>query len=162
MDENDMQRAINSLKKDLVIFESNKSSEILSIILIIVAFLGGGLIFGAIFKAVPLFLVMSIITSSLPLSTRFKELEDINLDVKNTRAQIAAYSDEIEKLKELRKSLERPIEKKKAVEKAKDKYEFKGRDTEKSKPKKSKDIPIEFFDESDFLDEEKDNGHKKR
>ena len=162
MDENDMQRAINSLKKDLVIFESNRSSEILSIILMIVAFLGGGLILGAIFKAVPLFLVMSVITSSLPLSTRIKELEDINLDIRTTKGQIVAYGDEIEKIKEIRKNLDRPIEKQKQTENTSDKYKFKGRETEKNKPKKNKDVPIEFFDESDFLDDRNDNGHKKR
>ena len=162
MDENDMQRAINSLKKDLVIFESNRSSEILSIILMIVAFLGGGLILGAIFKAVPLFLVMSVITSSLPLSTRIKELEDINLDIRTTKGQIVAYGDEIEKIKEIRKNLDRPIEKQKEKEITSDKYKFKGRETEKNKPKKTKDVPIEFFDESDFLDDGNNNGHKKR
>ena len=162
MDENDMQRAINSLKKDLVIFESNRSSEILSIILMIVAFLGGGLILGAIFKAVPLFLVMSVITSSLPLSTRIKELEDINLDIRTTKGQIVAYGDEIEKIKELRTNLDRPIEKQKQTENTSDKYKFKGRETEKNKPKRTKDVPIEFFDESDFLGDRNDNGHKKR
>lgn len=162
MDENDMQRAIDSLKKDLKTYNINKSSLILSIILLLVAFLGGGLLLGAIFKSVPMFAILSILAAVPNLSTKIKELEDVITDIKLTDAQIIAYGKEIEEIKQIRYNLAHPQNTEKTYDKPKLKYEYKGKDTEKSTSSDVKDIPIEFFDESDFLDDKNDIGHKKK
>ena len=158
MDEKDIERAIKNLKEKLTIYESNKLSEILSIILMIIAFLGGGLILGSIFESVPVFTTISLIASAVPLSTKFKELENINMDIKYTRKQIVKYNSDIKNLEALRKDLAHPQKKKASEEKPKEKYEYKGKNSSSN----VKDVPIEFFSENDFLNDEKDNGHKKR
>ena len=135
MDEKDIQKEIVNLRKSLTIYESNKLSEILTIVLISIAFVGGGLILGAIFKSVPLFIIVSIFASIPLLSMKIKELDEINLNIKSTGSKIAIYSEEIKKLKALKKTLENPLAKKKIA--GKSKLKTKDTKTEKSKANKN-------------------------
>lgn len=162
MDEKDMEREIQKLRKDLKTYEINKSSLILSIILLITALLGGGILLGSIFESMPLFVIASIAASIPVTSTKFKELEDIKMNIKGANNQIAIYENEIKRIKKTRYDLAHPQTKKKSEEKPKPNYEFKGRDIAKPEPSKTREIPIEFFDEKDFDDLPRENNHKTR
>ncbi len=148
LDENDMRKAIEKLKKDISINKINKSSLLLSIILTATGLIGSGILLGALFGQMGLAVVIGITACFPVLATRVKEYEEISKDIKYSFRQIEAYENDIALLQSKREALEKPVSKKTVTTTKKYSY-----DKTKKNPSKKDDIKIEFFDEKDFDDE---------
>ena len=157
LDENDMRKAIETLKKDIKVLKLDKSSLLLSIIMTGAGLVGGGILFGAVFGQLALGTMIGIIACAPVLATRIKMLEDLNNDIKYSTSQIAAYEKEITNLENRRQEV-MGVSPKKTTTKTTKKYAYDGtkKQTSKKEPK------IEYFDERDFDDYQEGNNHKKK
>lgn len=150
LDENDMRKAIDTLKKDISISKINKSSLLLSIILTAIGLIGSGVLLGAVFGQMGLAVTMGVIACIPVLATKVKEFEEVSNDIKYSEHQIATYEKDIADLQEKRAALTNPTPKKTTG--AQKKYSY---DRNKKESPKKEDVKIEFFDERDFDDEPK-------
>ena len=159
LDEKEMREAIKKLKHDVKINEINKSSLILTIILIAMSFIAGGVLLGAILGEMMLSIIIGISASIPMLAARVKVLSDTNTDIRLSKDQIIKYESDIKELETKRVNLEKPIPKKEETKRTTKNYSYvKNKD---NTPKK-REPKIEFFDERDFDDEPLRNSNKSR
>lgn len=146
--------------------KSAKNAEILlEVLLITLGILAGGLLTGAVFDLMLKAMVISLVVDGLVVFDRVSKIVENKDIIKRNERKIFEIEKQIREIsdKEYEKVKEQNIVKEKKNDTTKkngSKYSYNSSSAKTASQKK--DIPIEFFDESDFLDEPEENNHKKR
>lgn len=146
--------------------KSAKNAEILlEVLLITLGILAGGLLTGAVFDLMLKAMVISLVVDGLVVFDRVSKIVENKDIIKRNERKIFEIEKQIREIsdKEYEKVKEQNIVKEKkndTTKKNSSKYSYNSSSSKTTSQKK--DIPIEFFDESDFLDEPEENNHKKR
>ena len=143
--------------------DAKNTEIILEVLLITLGILGGGLLVGAIFETVAKAMVISLAVNALVVFDRVTKISQNRATIKRNQLKVYEIEDKIRELssKEYENIKDKSIIKEKVTNTKKGtKYSYNGNKGKETS--KQKDIPIEFFDESDFNDEVENDNHKKR
>ena len=126
MDEMDLNKKINELKKAIDKDDMKKSVLLLTVILTSLAILAGGLLLGTIFGHMGLCLLTSVLFCVPVNSGNVVQIGELRDVIKRSYEQIEAYKSDIDNLRALRiQEYEKQHAKNVANETKKNKYEFK-------------------------------------